>query len=473
MTTAPFCALGPVCTRLVIVLLVALAVGAMGAYSHASGWNDGSRLATVEALVDHGTFSIDRSVYVNPQLASRAGGYPYRGPMLSGTRDKVQIDGRYYSDKSPLPGVGMAGVYWMLQRTTGIVARDRAGAFAYWMTVLTSGVSYALAVALMFVLGLWVLSSSWHGVLFASSFAAGTVALVYSRAVNIHIVLLACSAAVTLIWWRIAARNGASNRELVVLGCLNGVAVASDFGVGPHLLAASIAAVLLTLRRLRPAIVVVAAASPLIALHYALNYYVGGTFAPISTVPEFFAYTGSAFGAANLTGRWNHPTLRHGLDYAVDMLVSDRGFLVHNPTLLLLIPAPLLLWRERSLPETPALLAAYAFLGSTWATYAALSTNLSGGAHTVRWFVPWLAPAYLVIAVLLRRIPAAWLPFVGLSALGAVCAAGVWQQGPWTVQSLPVSRLWAGAALAALLAWPVAALAARSLLKGESSVTGS
>ncbi len=49
---------------LALVVVAAAAVAAVSARPYAGAWNDGSRLATVEALVDHGTFAIDRSIFV-------------------------------------------------------------------------------------------------------------------------------------------------------------------------------------------------------------------------------------------------------------------------------------------------------------------------------------------------------------------------------------------------------------------------
>jgi protein-S-isoprenylcysteine O-methyltransferase Ste14 len=47
-------------------------------------WNESSRLATIEALVEHGTWRIDASPYAHQ------------------TGDKMLLDGHYYSEKPPL-----------------------------------------------------------------------------------------------------------------------------------------------------------------------------------------------------------------------------------------------------------------------------------------------------------------------------------------------------------------------------------
>ena len=60
--------------------------------SFISGPNDGSRFATVRALVENHTFSIDSHDSI----------------------DIVQYNGRFYSSKPPLLSVMAAGIYWPL-----------------------------------------------------------------------------------------------------------------------------------------------------------------------------------------------------------------------------------------------------------------------------------------------------------------------------------------------------------------------
>src|SRR5690348_24013 len=107
------------------ILLAAIIIAAVGTRPYAGGWNDGTRLATVEALVDHHTWAIDDSIFVKvPQQTGKPAPYPATEPALLqfGTLDKMWIDGHFYSDKSPVPQLCMAGVYAVLQQTTGLVA---------------------------------------------------------------------------------------------------------------------------------------------------------------------------------------------------------------------------------------------------------------------------------------------------------------------------------------------------------------
>src|SRR5262249_19665936 len=107
-----------------LVFLAALAVAAASARDHAGGWNDGSRLAAAESLVDRGTWAIDGSAFV--------------------TMDKLRIGGRFYSDKPPVPNLLLAADYRAWQALTGRTARsDRAG-LCRALTVASSGLAYAV-----------------------------------------------------------------------------------------------------------------------------------------------------------------------------------------------------------------------------------------------------------------------------------------------------------------------------------------
>src|SRR5262245_32519254 len=90
-----------------VVAAVALLIAAAGARPYAGGWNDGSRLAAVESLIERRTLAIDGSVFVKPppQL-TEAGTAPYPTDrldlLLLGTQDKLLIRGEYHSDKPPV-----------------------------------------------------------------------------------------------------------------------------------------------------------------------------------------------------------------------------------------------------------------------------------------------------------------------------------------------------------------------------------
>src|SRR5262249_34327167 len=155
------------------VVSVALVVALVSARDQVGGWNDGSRLATVECLVDHHTLAIDRSTFAQD------------------TKDKLFIDGHFYSDKSPLPAFWMAGLYQGWQWLTGLTASQRPDLFCYALAVAASGLAYVVAVWCIYQLG-WPLRLPLPSrLILTASFALATVALPYTRYVNNHILLLA------------------------------------------------------------------------------------------------------------------------------------------------------------------------------------------------------------------------------------------------------------------------------------------
>src|SRR5262245_28011460 len=185
-------------TRNLVVLAAAVAVAAASARPFADSANDGSRLAVVESVVDHGTLSIDRSIFVRVR-ADRPPYPDHHDTLLEiGTIDRIQVGGRYYSDKPYTLSLYLAGCYWLLQRTTGLVARDDPALFCYLMTLFSSGVAYVVTVWCVWRLGAVVgLAPRWQAALVVV-FGLGSLALPYCRHVNSHILGLAVASAIML-----------------------------------------------------------------------------------------------------------------------------------------------------------------------------------------------------------------------------------------------------------------------------------
>ena len=329
-------------TLQLVVVTAAMVIAIVSARSYAGSWNDGSRLATVESLVDRHTFVIDDSIFVQvPRRDDPAAPapYPLDDPLLLqyGTGDKLLIKGHFYSDKSPVPAVLMAGLYQALQWGTGLTARQQPARFCYWLTLASSGLPYVVAVWCMFQLGapLWLPLSL--RVLLTASFGLATVALPYVRQVNSHIQLLAVTAALLLCLASLAEETRGGRLpwfQLLALGALAGLGYTIDLGVGPVVLVGTLGVVLYRCRSLTAVAVVALAAAPWLILHHTLNYVIGGTFLPANTTLEYFRRPGSSFKAYQLTGTWKH-TFPSFLLYAAKLLVGGRGFLNHNLPLFL------------------------------------------------------------------------------------------------------------------------------------------
>ena len=426
-------------------MAAAVAVAIISARPYAGGWYDGSRLATVESLVDYHTLAIDRSIFV--QASSGHGSaapspYPPDEPALRlhGTRDKLFINGRFYSDKPPVPALLMAGIYQILQWTTGLTARRDPGAFCYWMTLASSGLAYAVAVWCIFQLGLPLRLPPGLRMGLTASFGLSTAALTYVRQVNSHIVLLGVAAALYLALASMGedARAGRMPcRRLLGLGTLAGFGYTIDLGAGPILLACTVALVAYRCRRFSAVATLALAALPWLALHHALNYAVGGTFRPANAVPEYLQWPGSPFSPSSMTGVLAHATVGHFLIYSAALLAGKRGFLGHNLPLFLAVPGLVALLRGHVRERPEVLHAASWFLG-TWIAYALFSNNYSGLTASIRWFVPLLACGYFILAIFLREYPRYQGDFLLLSGWGAVVGGLMWWKGPWMKHMVPL-----------------------------------
>jgi hypothetical protein len=435
-----------------LVAGAAALLAACTARPHAGAWNDGSRLATVEALVDLHTLAIDHTVFVQVPAPPHPAPYPADQPHLlkHGTLDKLRIDGHYYSDKSPVPAVLLAGWYSVWQGVTGCTARGDPERFCRAMTLVGSGLPYVVAVLAVYRMGGRLRLSVAMRLALTASFGLATVAGPYTSHVNNHILLLAVTAWLTAEVQALGedCRRGVVGwRRAAFLGFLAGLGYTIDLGLGPVLLLATLLLVAALCRRLLPLAAFLLAALPWLVLHHALNHAVGGTWGPANAVPGYFRWPGSPFHAGNLTGGWVHEGPARFLLYAASMLFGKRGFFGHNLALFLLLPAlgPLVHLRRRR----PEVLWALGCCAGTWLLYAATSNNSSGMCLSIRWFVPLLGPAYYLLALRLRHGRPFHLDFLLLSAWGCVLVVRM-REGAWTEHVVP--GFWPTQA-AALLTW--------------------
>ncbi len=201
------------------VWALAAVVAIVSARDNAGGWNDGSRLATVECLVDYHTLAVDDSIFVKvpPLDPEFKRPFPYRlddpNAWLEGTKDKILVDGHYYSHRSPLPAVLLAGWYFVWQQITGSTAKEHCDQFCYWMNLGSAGFSYVLAVVCTFYLGGTLRLPLARRLALTASLAWATVAIAYVGQVNDHIMLLAVAAALTLNLAHLAADSEQSAEE--------------------------------------------------------------------------------------------------------------------------------------------------------------------------------------------------------------------------------------------------------------------
>jgi hypothetical protein len=141
--------------------------------------------------------------------------------------------------------------------------------------------------------------------------------------------------------------------------------------------------------------------------------------------------------------------------YALDLLFGKKGFLTHNPPLLLAVTGGAW-WLLRQSKGTPYRVELFALAGwcvVAWLMYGALSKNHGGACVSVRWFVPFLAPGFWLLAHVLVARPRARREFAALALCGAPLAVSAWLVGPWWMKNVPGYWFVFGAAL---LGWGIA-----------------
>lgn len=440
-----------------IALVFALVIALLNAQNFADSYNDGNRLAIVESVVDYHTLAIDHSIFVNPPDITP---HPYeRAPdhlRKSGTLDKMYVNGHFYSDKPYTPMLLLSGWYKILQVTTGLTAAERADLFCYWMTVASSGIAYVIAVCS----ALWMcrivgLSALWQALL-TLGFALGTMALPYCQHLNSHILLLGAAAPLTaLVAKQKGNRPGA--KAIVAMGLLAGAGYSIEQGIGQLLWGWTLLYVAYRTVSFRMALLYVVASLPFLLSHHIVNYVISGTWKPPGTIPEYFDYPGSIFDKSNLTGQWIERDVIAIVQYGGNILFGVKGFLRHNPLLWLALPGLIVLWWKRWLPTAEGAWIA-AWWVSTWLTYTLLSNNFSGHCLSIRWFLPLLAPAFYVLALLLKNYPQIRGDFLilllGSLVLGiGMAKVGLWREAPWTSTPVQASTLGIWGLYRAWLLW--------------------
>jgi hypothetical protein len=291
--------------------------------------------------------------------------------------------------------------------------------------VTSSSLAYVIGVCCIWFLALRLGLSEQSSFLVTASFALATVAPIYSRQVNTSIIQLAFFAAIFVL-------AIAKQQRAVVFGLLVGMAYTLDLGTGPVLVIAALIYGAMKWRNFTSLVLCVLGMIPFIALHHWLNYRTSGMFGPANANVAFFDYPGSAFTVDTMTGHWAHDSIWGLIQYTVELLVGQHGFLVYNLPLLLIPVGIAGLWR--AFPQWRAeLLFAALIAGGSWAVYALGSNNFSGSSASIRWFVPLLVPGYFALMLVLRARPALLYQFRLLSECGGVLILSLFWYGPFRI----------------------------------------
>lgn len=291
-----------------LVFVVAFALCALLTKAHVTGWNDGSRFATVDALTSNHTFAIDGS------------------PFTNGLGDKIRVRGITYSDKPPLLAIAGAGIATVLG-LFGISLRHTPGTAIYLITLLTIGGAFGVGCAYAYAFARRLGFGRRLAMSAAALTGVGTLVLPYATVFTNHV---PCGAAALAgAYHLVRARDGAG-RQAAVAGAFFALSYACDAAGAVFALTA---AMLLWGLPLRSWVLCALAGLPFVVLQLAYNHAITGSVMP----PVFNARV------------WSDPSLPlHSwssqvfeiyspADYAgfaVNLLVGAKGLFSFTPVML-------------------------------------------------------------------------------------------------------------------------------------------
>ncbi|TWU02478.1 hypothetical protein [Stieleria varia] len=183
-------------STLLIVIALVIASARMAVVTSREGdtaflsANDRSRWCTVAALVEDGTYQIDRQVAITGEKKNRRPWY---------TIDMVRHEGddgkqHYYSSKPPLFPTMIAGVYWCLYQVTGMTLTDQpiylARILLFLINLPLLALFYCCTVAAIRL----VVRDPWTVMMATAATCFGTMMLPFAIALNNHLPAAAMTA---------------------------------------------------------------------------------------------------------------------------------------------------------------------------------------------------------------------------------------------------------------------------------------
>jgi hypothetical protein len=342
-----------------------------------NSWNDASRMATIESLVDFHTFSIDRSTYIS-------------------TGDRYFYDNHFYSDKPPIMALYSSVFYVFLKNAFNLTIATHQSATYFLLTVLVIGVMSGLGLVCLYEICKFFRIDEWWTNLVVLLAGAGTLVLPYSIVFNNH----AFSGSLLLFSFYFLLLKRREVRNAAIAGFFIAFAGSNDitmFALIP------LYAILLFAKSNRAKLAFILACIPVISLYIWLNYYTSGSIIPPAMNAKLWDYPGSAFGTSNLSGLVGHD-LQSLAVYAFNMLVGSRGILSYTPILLFAIYG----WFKAIFQPNFKYKKEYLFIATVCLTYVMFyifrSNNYSGYSYGVRWFASIMLLACIPLAQMIEPL---------------------------------------------------------------------
>lgn len=339
--------------------------------------NTGSRYATIESLVDYGTFHIDRSRYVR-------------------TIDKYKVGEHFISSKPPtLPTIG-AGIYWVYKQLTGKTIARHEGDVVRTVSFFTGGVGHI--VFLIYFYRLCRLLFRRQSAVVACTAGACFAYLGVGYATHINELSTAGALAIVGLYYAVRLHLGRDPRpwHWPCAGLALGLLPALDL---PALaITAAISLYLLSIDRKKALLWFLPALLPGVLMHLWLTHDISGSFRPfylnsaLKTHSQFYFRNPAGIDALN-EPKWL---------YAFNVLVGHHGLFSMTPLYCfgvyeLVRSIKARRWLGVSLVSAASVLAFLIFF--IWRT-----RNYGGWCVGMRWLVPIMPLLLLYFGFWLDRV---------------------------------------------------------------------
>jgi hypothetical protein len=351
-------------TRL-LILLVLIALGAT--HCAPMTWNDESRMATVQSVVESGSFVIDQTDFAR-------------------TGDKVFINGHFYSDKPPLPAVLGAAVYFPLYQL-GLRLHAGASLPYFLITLLTVSLFWILGTLACFASLRFTGMDPERRLLAALALGLGSIYFSWSTTFNNH-ELAAGFLSIGFLFLLRARYEAHVRRDLAIAGFFLSLAATADVPTGFFYLALLLPVMRHPLLRKNAAFYlapILLTVTPYLAINYSIHHSV----LPVQIFRAYFEYPGSPWiGSDELTGMRPN-SFGFICSYALLTLFGPKGFLLYDPFLFVAIWGLVHAIRSRG-PFASEGIAVAAGTLLLLLYYWVTSDNYAGWSYSIRWFVPLL-----------------------------------------------------------------------------------
>lgn len=340
--------------------------------------NTGSRYATIESLVDYGTYNIDASRYAR-------------------TPDKVKARGHWVSSKPPLLPTYGAGVYWVIKKLTGYTIADHEGIVVWTVGMFTGWLSHL--VFLIYFHRLLLLFLKRRLAILLTFLCAGFAYLgvAWATAINNHSVGAALQVAGFYYAYRVRTDLRprllhwfAAGLWLGILPAMDLPSIAFTFFVGIYLL---------TKDWKRTLLVFAPAAVPGLLTQLFLAHKATGSWLPAYADSALTSYAGNLFRSAR-SGIEGLREPKH--IYAFNMLLGHHGLFSMTPLFCFGFFEAIRRFVKRE-PHRREIAVWMSTLAAFLYFYIRRTTNYGGWSVGMRWLVPVMPWLLLLFGLWLDR----------------------------------------------------------------------